>query len=225
MDRVASIVRATPGVEHAVSIGGISVFDNNASLANAGAIYVIFKDWSERGRGAGSAQPLHRSERSARRAARGPRSFVVISAADPGHRRCRRLPDGGRAPGRQLRLRKLQNVGQAIADKGRTQSGIQAILNPFRAGAPQLQVEVDRDQGPGAGRPARRRVRGAPDLSGLDLRQPVQQVRPHLPGLRPGRPAYRVTPEEMRRYYVRNANGDMVPIGTWRTSTTPPGRR
>ena len=43
----------TPGVAHAISIGGVSPLDNNASLANAGAIYVMFKDWSKRGKGEG----------------------------------------------------------------------------------------------------------------------------------------------------------------------------
>ena len=39
---------------------------------------------------------------------------------------------------------KLQNVGGAIAENGSTQSGIERIMRPFRAGAPQLQVAVDR---------------------------------------------------------------------------------
>jgi HAE1 family hydrophobic/amphiphilic exporter-1 len=39
---------------------------------------------------------------------------------------------------------KLQNVGRAIAENGSTQSGIERVMSPFRAGAPQLQVAVDR---------------------------------------------------------------------------------
>ena len=109
---------------------------------------------------------------------------------------------------------KLQNVAQAIADKGRTQSGIQAILSPFQRRRAAAAGRRRPGQGGDAGRPARRRLPGAADLSGLDLRQPVQPVRPHLPGLCPGRSPYRVTPEEISRLYVRNANGDMVPIGT-----------
>jgi HAE1 family hydrophobic/amphiphilic exporter-1 len=43
-----------PGVDHAVAISGISALDNNASLQNAGAVYVVLKDWSQRGAGTGA---------------------------------------------------------------------------------------------------------------------------------------------------------------------------
>ena len=51
MAKVRDMILQVPGVAHAISIGGMSPLDNNASLANAGAIYVMFKDWSERGKG------------------------------------------------------------------------------------------------------------------------------------------------------------------------------
>jgi HAE1 family hydrophobic/amphiphilic exporter-1 len=44
-------VLAMPGVDHVVSVGGVSPLDNNASLANAALLYVILKDWSLRGAG------------------------------------------------------------------------------------------------------------------------------------------------------------------------------
>ena len=34
-----------------IVIGGISPLDNSASLANAGIVYLMLKDWSERGKG------------------------------------------------------------------------------------------------------------------------------------------------------------------------------
>src|SRR5262249_56970930 len=48
LGRVASAALGTPGVEHAITIGGVSALDNNASLANAGAIYLTLKDSDER---------------------------------------------------------------------------------------------------------------------------------------------------------------------------------
>jgi HAE1 family hydrophobic/amphiphilic exporter-1 len=213
MDQAASVVRATPGVEHAVSIGGISVFDNNASLANAGAIYVIFKDWSLRGRGQDLLSLYSRlSDELAKLGAA--TSFVVIPPPIQGV---------GAASGFQMEVElrdngfdyeKLQNVAQAIADKGATQSGIQAILSPFRAGAPQLQVEVDRVKA---------------ETLGVQLGDVFQALQTYLGSTyvnqftRFGHTfqvyaqadhPYRVAPEEISRLHVRNANGDMVPIGT-----------
>jgi HAE1 family hydrophobic/amphiphilic exporter-1 len=213
MDRAADIVRATPGVEHAVSIGGISVFDNNASLANAGAIYVIFKDWSLRGRGE-DLRSLYAKLSDELSKLEGATSFVVIPPPIQGV---------GAASGFQMEVElrdnsfdyeKLQNVGQAIADKGATQSGIQAILSPFRAGAPQLQVDVDRTKA---------------ETVGVQLGDVFQALQTYLGSTyvnqfnRFGHTfqvyaqadhQYRGMPEEISRLQVRNANGDMVPVGT-----------
>src|ERR1700733_11333797 len=54
LDEVSKAVLKAPGVDHAVAISGISALDNNASLQNAGAVYVILKDWSQRGAGTGA---------------------------------------------------------------------------------------------------------------------------------------------------------------------------
>ncbi len=45
MDTIAKIAREVPGVDQAIVIGGISPLDNSASLANAGIIYLVLKDW------------------------------------------------------------------------------------------------------------------------------------------------------------------------------------
>ncbi len=36
-----------------ISIDGVSLLDNNSGLANAGILYVMFKDWSVRGKSEG----------------------------------------------------------------------------------------------------------------------------------------------------------------------------
>jgi HAE1 family hydrophobic/amphiphilic exporter-1 len=51
MDRLAEICRENPAIERTIAIGGMSPLDNNASLANAGIIYLMLKDWSKRGKG------------------------------------------------------------------------------------------------------------------------------------------------------------------------------
>ena len=51
MDRVAKICKEHPAVERTIAIGGLSPLDGNASLANAGIVYLMFKDWSKRGKG------------------------------------------------------------------------------------------------------------------------------------------------------------------------------
>ena len=48
MDELAAICRQNPALDRTIAIGGLSPLDNNASLANAGIIYLMFKDWSVR---------------------------------------------------------------------------------------------------------------------------------------------------------------------------------
>ena len=50
MQKVEAIAKATPGVERVLTVSGISVLDNSASLANAGVAYVVLDDWDKRGK-------------------------------------------------------------------------------------------------------------------------------------------------------------------------------
>ncbi len=50
MEKITAIGLKTPGVAHAITIGGVSALDNNASLANSGIIYLILEDWDVRGK-------------------------------------------------------------------------------------------------------------------------------------------------------------------------------
>ncbi|MFC0397283.1 efflux RND transporter permease subunit [Paraburkholderia rhizosphaerae] len=51
MQEIQRRVAAIPGVDHVISIGGVSALDNNASASNAGILYITLKDWSARGKG------------------------------------------------------------------------------------------------------------------------------------------------------------------------------
>ena len=39
-------VKKIDGIDNVIAIDGISLLDNSANLANAGVLYVMFKDWS-----------------------------------------------------------------------------------------------------------------------------------------------------------------------------------
>ena len=50
LDKLKTQVAAIDGIADIIAIDGISLLDNNASLANAGVLYIIFNDWSLRGK-------------------------------------------------------------------------------------------------------------------------------------------------------------------------------
>src|SRR4029450_8953496 len=53
MDAISKIGLAVPGAGHAIAIGtgGPSPLAGDVSLANAGIVYLMLKDWGERGKG------------------------------------------------------------------------------------------------------------------------------------------------------------------------------
>ena len=53
LEQLRQRVAKVGGVENVISIGGVSLLDNNAGLANSGILYVMFKDWSLRGKSEG----------------------------------------------------------------------------------------------------------------------------------------------------------------------------
>ena len=139
MQQVSDIAGKDPSVAQVIAIAGISVLDNSATLANAGVAYVVLKDWADRddlrsivGRLEGALDAVD--------------GGVVVLPPPP-------IQGIGNAGGftLQVELRdgstdfaKLQSITSAIVANAQSQSALQRVSTPFRAGAPQIRVEVDR---------------------------------------------------------------------------------
>ena len=222
MAQVEAAVMKVPGVEHAISIGGISVLDNSATLANAGVTYAMFKPWDVRGSKEGLRPVLENIQNALSRISDAV-AFVIIPPPIQGI---------GNSSGFQMQVElrdnskdyvKLQRVTEAITADAATQSGIQHVLSTFSAGVPQLMVEVDRVK--------------ARQL-GVDVNDVFSTLQGYLGSTyvnqfnKFGRTfqvyvqaehQYRLEPDDIGRFYVRNASGDMVPIGTLATVHYVPG--
>src|SRR6202046_4834394 len=48
LQKIAKIAKAVPGVDHVVTVSGVSILDNLATLANAGVAFVVLDDWDAR---------------------------------------------------------------------------------------------------------------------------------------------------------------------------------
>ena len=128
LQQIQGMASKIPGVEHVVTVSGVSVLDNLATLANAGVAFVVLKDWDARLKEPGQdvRTILGRlNQATAGRAA----SFRLRTppAADPGHRQCRRLLHAGRTQERKFRLRSASN-----SDQRRSRQRQRAILAPAR---------------------------------------------------------------------------------------------
>ncbi len=187
MAKIQKVASQIPGVEHVVTVSGISILDNRASLANAGVAFVVLKDWDARLKEKGQDQEFDPAPTQWRLAVHS-RSLLLRRAASPhsGRRQCRRLHDAGRDPQRRFRLRPPAEPRQ----HGRR--GRQWAIGPPAAGDdfPVGRAAIFRRGRPDEGRSAR--DHGRPGflsplgLCRIELCDAVQQVRPRLPDLYSG---------------------------------------
>ena len=145
MAQMAAEVRKVPGVDHLISIGGVSPLDNNASLANAGILYVVLEPWEERAtRKGGDLRSIYAELQ--RRLRTIPEASALITVPPP-------IPGLGLSGGFQLQTQltdgsldydRLHAITERIAERAAKEPSIAQAFTPFRASAPQLAVHVDR---------------------------------------------------------------------------------
>ena len=173
-----------PGVAQVITIAGISVLDNSSTLANAGVAYVMLKDWSERGQDLRTLFPRLSRALDAVDA----RVAGAAAAADPGHRQCRRLHHADRAARRQLRFRQAAEHHRyrrrqcAIAERAAARLDVVP-----RRWCRKFGVEVDRVKAQTLHVTVDQVFSTLASYLGSTYVDPVQQIRPRLPGLCAGR--------------------------------------
>ena len=198
MKQVSEIAGKTPGVDQVIAIAGISALDNCSSLANAGVAYLILKEWSARGPGE-DLRSLFVGLNEKLSVIQEARILVIPPPPIQGI---------GNAAGFAMQVQ----LRDGNSDFGKLQAITGAIVanaaDAKRAAARQFVVPLDGaavrrrgrpDQDPDPACHHRPDLLDAVLLHGFDLRQPVQQVRPHLPGLRPGRCAVPPDPARHRK--------------------------
>jgi len=206
--RVASI----GAVDTVISIGGLSALNNNASLANAGVVYVILTDWSVRGKG---EDLLSLYQRLSEATANLPDGEALVLPPPP-------IQGIGNAAGFALQIEArngsfdyaaLQNVAASIAGEARNDPLFRQAFSPFRADAPQFAVSVDRTRA---------------ETMGVDTGSAYDTVGQYIGSSYAGQVSLfgrvfqvyvqaeagkRVELSDLRQLKLRSAGGQMVPLG------------
>jgi len=209
------IARATPGVENVIAISGQSVLDNNATLANAGVEYVIFKSYADREKAKGQD---------------------LISILEHIQGELNNLPDGrgivlvpppiqgiGQAGGFQMEVEmlggsfnytKLDELTQQIVKSANADPHLQRVLTTFHPSAPHVGVTVDRD------RAETLKVSVGDVFSTLSAylgSTYINQFNKFGQSFQVYAQAdsqFRLKPEDILNLYVRNSDEQMVPISS-----------
>lgn len=196
-----------------IAIDGISLLDNNSLLPNAGVIYVIFKDWSVRGKSE-NLRALYTKFNAMAKETLDAKVLVVVPPPIQGL---------GMSGGFQMQVelqdgtfdyRKLQQATDQMINTGHQYPQLQNLMTTFRASVPQVSAPINRTKAESLGV----RIADAFDTlqtylgsSYVNLFTKFGQV---FPVYVQADASSRISSEDLRNYYVRNQSGSMVPLGT-----------
>jgi HAE1 family hydrophobic/amphiphilic exporter-1 len=209
------IARATPGVENVIAISGESVLDNNATLANAGVEYVIFKSYAEREKAKGQD---------------------LISILEHIQGKLNDLPDGrgivlvpppiqgiGQAGGFQMEVEmlggsfnytKLDELTQQIVKSANADPSLQRVLTTFHPSAPHVGVSVDRDRTETLKLSVGDVFSTLSTYLGSTYINQFNKFGQSFQVYAQADAQFRLKPEDILNLYVRNADQEMVPISS-----------
>jgi hydrophobic/amphiphilic exporter-1 (mainly G- bacteria), HAE1 family len=215
MQQIAAIAKKAPGVENVITVSGISVLDNFATLANAGVAFVVLNDWNVRLKQKG--QDLNSIYLGLNRSLRAVTQAVAFAFPPPP------IQGIGNVGGftMQVEIRNgdfdytlLQNLADTVVRDGNAQSALQRLSTTFRAGAPQLNVIVDRTKAETLGITVGNVFSALSTYVGSDYAAQFNTFGHVFQVYTQALPDYRASADDIRNLKVKAGNGTVTPIGT-----------
>jgi HAE1 family hydrophobic/amphiphilic exporter-1 len=212
MDRVSGILEDTEGIRGVIVVGGFSLLDSVVS-PNAGAAWVVLDHWDERTTPETQIQAIVDSLN---------RRFQAIEAAVVFAVRPPPIQGLGTTGGFQMELQDvggsglelLQQVATDLVDQGRQSPVLTNMNTTFRAGVPQLFLEVDREKAKKLGVPldvifnTLQANLGSAYVNDFNLFGRVWKVM-----VQADEP-YRIHRADITKLQVRSTAGKMIPLAT-----------
>ncbi len=207
---VSAILQKTKGLKAWVTIGGFSILDG-ANVSNFFTTFLVFDDWDKRGADLSQDKILANL-----RGALVPLQDAVVFVGLPPP-----IRGLGQAGGFQmmiedresLGLAELQKATLAVMGAGGSQSGLRNLATTFSARSPQLYLDIDRTKVESLNIPLSNvfnTLQAYLGSSFVNLFNKFNQVfQVYVQADAP----YRLNPEDINNLYVRNAQGEMVPLG------------
>jgi multidrug efflux pump len=212
MDHIADIVRGMEGIVHVTEVAGQS-FTLNANGSNFGNFFVTFEEFAKRRDPSLSATAITGRVRQ-RLAEEVPEAMLSISTPPP-------VSGLGSASGFKIIIEdrgdlgivQLQNQVERVIARAAQSDKVENLFSVFRASIPQLYVDVNREQCQTIG------VNPNDVFSTLQIYLGSLYVNDFNKFGRTwqvivqARGPFRDDPAKVKRLKVRNAQGDMVPLG------------
>jgi hydrophobic/amphiphilic exporter-1 (mainly G- bacteria), HAE1 family len=215
MQQISGAVGKLPGVDHVVTVSGVSILDNMATLANAGVAFVVLKDWDVRLKQNG--QDLRSIYQNLSRSLQDVNQAVAFAFLPPP------IQGIGNVGGFSMQVEikngdfdyaLLQSLTDAVIRSGNGQSALRRLNTTFRAGAPQLKVVVDRVKAETLGITVGSVFSALADYVGSNYAAQFNKFGHVFQVYTQALPDYRATADDIKNLKVKAGNGTMTPIGT-----------
>jgi hydrophobic/amphiphilic exporter-1 (mainly G- bacteria), HAE1 family len=202
-------------VADVIAISGLSVLDNNATLANAGIAYATFKPWSERGRAKDQdLRSIMRGIQDRLSELTDGRGFVLVPPPIQGV---------GNAGGVTMQLlqrdgtfdyKKMLSSANAMIDAAESQSTIERAVTSFRTDSPQLEVVIDRTKAETLGVSVGSVFAALSSYLGSTYVNQFNKFGRTLQVYVQADSPYRLRPDDLLKLNVKTADGSTIPIGS-----------
>ena len=213
MDKLTKICREHPAIEHTIAIGGLSPLDANASLANAGIVYLMLKDWSKRPKGE-DLRSIYNGVSARLADFQDAKTMVIVPppiqglGLSGGFQMQLRLTDGS------FDLPRLQAVTEEIISQARSSPVIRMALTPLRASVPQISIDVNKPQAETLGVVVGDIYQTMQSYLGSSFVNLFTRFGHNYMVYAQADAPYRLEIDSLKSYHVRSQQGEMVPLGT-----------
>jgi HAE1 family hydrophobic/amphiphilic exporter-1 len=209
------IALATPGVKQVITIAGLSVLDNSASLSNAGINYVIFDDWGkrEKEKGQDMVSLLESLQKKVQSIPDG-RALVLVPPPIQGIGNAGGFQMQAELLGGSFNYAKLSDISDRVISTAKANPQMQQIVTTFRPGAPHVGLTVDRVQAETLRVPVGDVFSALTSYVGSTYINQFNKFGLSLQVYAQADSQFRLQPDDLMNIYVRDQDGRMVPIGT-----------
>lgn len=214
VDEASARIRKVEGVETVIGVAGISPVDNNATLYNAGMLYVVLKGWDER-----TTPELSLAAISARVQAE-------LNAIDTALAQVMLPPpiQGiGNSSGFTLMVEMrdgtsdftaLQDAANMLAENAATQSSLSGVVSTFQGAVKQMRLEVDRVKAERLGITVNSVFQALEAYVGSSYVNQFTKFNTVFQVYVQAEASARLEPADILALKVKGQDGQMVPLGT-----------
>jgi len=210
-DKISAILKKEKGLLAWVTIGGFSILDA-ANVSNINTTFIVYKPWDERG--AELTQDNILADLRPKMAAI-QEAMVFVAVPPP-------IRGLGQSGGFQIMIEDRASLGLAELQKAITeiigaasaQPGLRNLNTTFSARSPQLFLDIDRTKVESLNVPLVNVFNTLQAFLGSSFVNLFNKFNQVFQVYLQADASYRLQPEDINNLHVRNAQGEMVPLGT-----------